>query len=122
MKRLAVAVAVAYVANALLIAAAEKVLILAASADQYLGADVLTQCAIQIFCGYVCGRICNRSLAPAALIALGLLVGSVSLVATWHTEPHWYALALLAIYSPSVWLGYRLSLRRYRGKSPARLS
>jgi hypothetical protein len=31
-----------------------------------------------------------------SLIGLGIVVGTISVVTLWRTEPHWYALALLA--------------------------
>ncbi len=41
----------------------------------------------------------------AGLLGLGVTVGTVSLIAFWKTEPHWYGIALLAVYPPCVWIG-----------------
>jgi peptidoglycan/LPS O-acetylase OafA/YrhL len=112
MKRIALAVFIGYVANALLIAAAEQVLVRAFSDTKYFIADLVTQCLIQVACGYLCARISNTTMALIGLIAVGLLVGAGSLAASWHLEPHWYAVTLLVVYSPCIWLGYGLALRR----------
>jgi hypothetical protein len=110
MKRIVVAVVVAYLANALLIAATEQVLVHVFSGTKYLIVDVVTQSLIQVGCGYLCARISNSTTALVALILLGLVVGVLSGIATWHADPHWYAIALLAAYAPCVWIGFHLGI------------
>ena len=109
-RRVMVAVAAGYVTNAVLIAGAEHMLSKLVSAGGYFAADALTQCVIQIGCGYLCSRIANsqRLTATMALIAVGIVIGSLSVVASWRSEPHWYAITLLCIYAPCVWVGDRL--------------
>lgn len=101
------AVFVAYLANALLVAGTEQLLGRLFSGMNYFVADVLTQCVIQLGCGYLCARISNTGAAISGLIAIGLLVGAISLLSSWRSEPHWYAVVLLAVYAPCVCLGYR---------------
>lgn len=105
-RRILSAVFVAYLTNALLIVGMEQLLGRLFFQTRYFVADVLTQSAIQVGCGYLCARISNTRAAIAGLIAIGLLVGAISLLASWRGEPHWYAIALLSVYAPCVWLGY----------------
>jgi hypothetical protein len=44
-----------------------------------------------------------------SLIGLGIVVGTISVVTL--TEPHWYAIALLAAYPPCVLIGWTLRSR-----------
>jgi|HubBroStandDraft_4_1064222.scaffolds.fasta_scaffold22739_4 hypothetical protein len=46
-----------------------------------------------------------------SLIGLGIVVGTISVVTLWRTEPHWYAIALLAAYPPCVLIGWTLRSR-----------
>lgn len=119
--RIIVAVLVAYAVNGLLIAGTEQLLLLAFSGGRYLLADVATQCLIQLAAGYLCSRIAQSKRQPAiiGLVALGLLVGAVSVAASWRAEPHWYGLALLMVYAPCVWIGYRLDSYRLRRSAAA---
>jgi hypothetical protein len=82
------------------------------SKPQYFVDDLLTQSAIQVGCGYLCARISNTRATIAGFMAIGLLVGTISLLAPWRDEPHWYASALLALYAPCIWLGYRAAQNR----------
>ena len=114
-RRILSAMFVAYLINALLVAGTEQLLGRLFFHTRYFVADVLTQSAIQVGCGYLCARISNTRAAIAGLIAIGLLVGAISLLASWRNEPHWYAIALLAVYAPCVWLGYHLARHRQLG-------
>jgi len=104
-RRILSAVFVAYLTNALLVAAMDQLLGRLFSQTRYFVADVLAQSAIQVVCGYICARISNTRAAIAGLIVVGLLVGAISVLVSWRGEPHWYAIALLAVYAPCVWLG-----------------
>jgi hypothetical protein len=108
-RRVLSAVFVAYLTNALLVAGMEQLLGRLVFQARYLVADVLTQSAIQVACGYLCARISNTRAAISGLIAIGLVVGAISLLASWRGEPHWYAISLITVYSPCVWLGYRIA-------------
>jgi hypothetical protein len=55
-----------------------------------------------------------RGIAATTLMALGLMIGTTSLVTSWNTEPRWYGIALLAVYAPGVWIGYALPLWRIK--------
>lgn len=116
-RRVIVAVVVAYLTNAILTAGTEHLLSKFLPPGGYLAADVVTQCVIQIGCGYLCSRIANsqRLTATVALIIVGLLIGSVSVITSWRSESHWYAITLLGVYAPCVWAGYRWE-RRTRNK------
>jgi hypothetical protein len=109
-RRVIVAVVAGYVANVLLITGAEQMLSRFVTPARYLVADVVTQCIIQIGCGYLCSRIAKaeRLTATVILILVGLLIGSVSVGTSWRSEPHWYLIALLCVYAPCVWIGHRL--------------
>jgi hypothetical protein len=108
------AVILAYVANALLIVLTEQLLARAFSDAKYFVADVVAQSVIQVGCGYLCSLISNARSGPAivGLIAIGLLVGGFSLAASWHADPHWYGIALILVYGPCVWIGYRIESGR----------
>lgn len=95
-RRILSAVFVAYLTNALLVAGTEQLLGRLFFQTRYFVADVLTQSAIQVGCGYLCARISNTRSAIAGLIAIGLLVGTTSLLTSWRDEPHWYVIALLS--------------------------
>jgi peptidoglycan/LPS O-acetylase OafA/YrhL len=76
----------------------------------YFALDLMSQCLYTVIGGYLCYLIAQASQRAAivGLMGLGLLVGAVSLVGSWKTEPHWYGIALLVIYSPCVWIGWKL--------------
>jgi len=112
-RRVIVAVVAGYGTNALLIAGTEQMLSRLVTPATYRVVDVVTQCIIQVGCGYLCSRIAKaqRLSAIVVLILVGLLIGSVSVVVSRKSEPHWYAITLLCVYAPSVWAGYRLDKR-----------
>ncbi len=110
------AILVSYAANALLVGISEMFLsrVFATTANSptrsYYIVDLISQCVYGGIIGYIC-RIIARGpsrLAIGGLIALGLVIGSISVQASWNAEPHWYAVTLLAIYAPCVWLGWAL--------------
>lgn len=117
--RIASSVIAAYVVNAILVFATNQMLSpMAADAKrhfQFLVIDVVSQCLYTIVAGYLCTAIAGqlRRFAIASLIALGLTVGTFSLVTSWNREPHWYGISLLLVYAPCVWVGCWLrSLRK----------
>ena len=63
--RVIFAVVAGYVTNAVLIAGTEKMLSRLVTPASYFGADVVTQCIIQLASGYLCSRIANASMRPA---------------------------------------------------------
>ncbi len=79
----------------------------------YFVTDLISQCVYTIVGGFLCCAVAGpaQRAALAGLMGLGVLVGTVSLVASWKTEPHWYGVALLAVYPPCVWIGWMLWLR-----------
>ena len=113
-RRVIVAVIAGYVTNAVVITATEQMLSKLVPARGYFAADVFTQCVIQIGCGYLCSWIADprQLIATVVLIIVGLVIGSVSVLATWRSEPHWYAVVLLCVYAPCVWVGHLLERRR----------
>src|ERR1700737_3888386 len=65
--------------------------------------------------GFVFSRIAPppvRRNATLSLILLGELVGLVSTVFLWKIVPHWFSFALLLLYPPAVWLGFKLQSRQ----------
>lgn len=71
--------------------------------------DLIIQCLFTIVAGYLCCLIARgQRIAIAALIGIGLLVGAVSLVMSWKSEPHWYAIGLYISYAPCLWVGWAL--------------
>lgn len=79
----------------------------------YFWIDLVTQCLYTIIGGYICCLMArSRKAAMAGLIGTGIVVGAFSLSTSWKTEPHWYGIALLAVYPFCVWIGW--TLRRMR--------
>jgi hypothetical protein len=76
----------------------------------YFVADLICQCVYLVGAGYLCCVLARPSdwSAIAVLMALGLLVGSLSLITFWNREPHWYGIALITTYVPCVWIGRAL--------------
>jgi lysylphosphatidylglycerol synthetase-like protein (DUF2156 family) len=60
--------------------------------------------------GYLCAAIARASIhkATLGLMIFGEIMGVVAIVLSWHTEPHWYAFALLVLFPLAVWIGSRL--------------
>ena len=114
--RTILAVIAGYLTNAVLIVVTEQFLSsLAPRSDAtpplcYFVIDLIRQCLIQVAAGYLCCVIARPSqrIALTGLIGLGLLVGTIFLVASWKSEPHWYGLGLLFVYAPCVWIGWAL--------------
>ena len=109
--RTAVAMVLGYALNVLLVTVSERLLTKAVAGTTYFVADIITQCFIEIAAGYLCSRIARpaaRKAATLGLVILGLIVGAIFLTLSWGQEPHWYGITLLAVWSPCVWLGYRL--------------
>jgi hypothetical protein len=117
--RVVTAVVAAYLANAALVVASEELLSRAfpgvgsAPPLGYFVADLVSQCAYTIVAGYLCCAIAgpSRRAAMAGLIVLAALVGALSLALSWRAEPHWYGIALFAVFPPCVWIGWTLRAR-----------
>jgi hypothetical protein len=117
--RIVLAILLGYVANAILVAATEYLFTrLVPGADAapplyYFIIDLITQCLYTVIGGYLCCLIArpSRRAAMVGLMALGVWVGTASLVSSWRTELHWYGIALLVVYPPCVWIGWTLKAR-----------
>ena len=108
--RVLFAVLAGYLADAALVAVTEQIL---RSSRYYLVVDLVTQCLYTVAGGYLCCRLAkSQRAALAGLIALGMVVGTVSLVTSWAAEPHGYGTALLAVYAPCVWIGWTFGQRQ----------
>jgi hypothetical protein len=112
-RRVLLAAIVTYLAFGLMVVATERVLSSVAPSGRagelfYFVADLISQCLYLVGAGRLCRVIARSShWSPIAiLIALGLFVGSISLVTSWNSEPHWYGIALLTTYAPCVWIGW----------------
>lgn len=75
--------------------------------------DLIFQCCFTVAGAYLCCVIArsSRRVAMFSLMCLGLLIGGLSLPSSWSHEPHWYRIALLAVWVPCVWLGWMLRSR-----------
>src|SRR5262249_24116682 len=88
---------------------------------EYYIIDLIAQCCFTVIGGYVCCAIARppRRMAMVSLMLLGLLIGGLSLPSSWSREPHWYRIALLAVWAPCVWIGWRL--RAHQAVTPQML-
>lgn len=102
-----------YAANAAMIAVTEAIYTRYIDARAYFVVDLITQVVATIIGGAVCCLIARRKkrIAVTGLTVLGLLIGTASLITSWNDEPHWYAIALLSVYAPCVWIGFALMNR-----------
>ena len=83
----------------------------------YFLISVVTDALYSIIGGFLCARIAHppfRRNAMFSLILLGELVGVVSTIFLWKIVPHWWSFALLLLYPPAVWLGFKLQSRQAR--------
>lgn len=109
-----VAVVASYLGFGLTVVVTDALLSLAtaggsAGNPSYFVFDLTSQCLFLIAAGYVCAVIARSDrLAIALLTVLGLSVGTISLVRSWGSEPHWYGIALLLTYAPCLWVGWAL--------------
>lgn len=80
---------------------------------RYYILDLSFQCCFTVVGGYLCCVIAGPThrIAMFILMALGLLIGGLSLPPSWNREPHWYRIALLAVWVPCVWVGWSLRVR-----------
>lgn len=111
--RTVLAVLGAYALNAALVLLVEASLARASHSKSYFATDLTLQCLIELAAGFLCCLVARRGreqLVVAWLIGLGLIVGTFSLILSWNSEPHWYAVALLCVWAPCVWAGYRIGL------------
>src|SRR5579863_779565 len=115
--RIIFAVIAGYAANAVLVGVTEELFSKFMVNTDYLMADLITQCLYTMVGGYLCSVIAKGSklISAAGLMALGLLVGTISLVTSWKAEPHWYGIGLLSVYAPCVWIGYMFERRMKTG-------
>jgi hypothetical protein len=118
--RIVLAVVAGYLADAVLVTATEGLFswllpsVNSTPPLHYFIFDLISQCVYTVAGGYLCCAIAGptQRFALGGLMGLGMLVGSIFLVASWRAEPHWYGIALLGVYPPCVWLGWRLRARR----------
>lgn len=118
--RTIIAVISGYATNGILVMATEQLLSARTRATEqmsptyYFVIDLVSQCLYTVGAGYLCCLIARplQRIALVGLIALGLLVGSVSLVTSWKAEPQWYGIGLLAVYAPCAWFGWMWRVRQ----------
>ncbi len=112
--RIVLGVIAGYLTNAALVGVTEASYGRWMDARKYFIVDLVTQVVATIIGGYLCCLIaqCGKRMAATGVMILGLLIGAASLFTSWKAEPHWYGVALLAVYSPCVWTGYALLLWR----------
>jgi hypothetical protein len=87
----------------------------------YFGISLLTDTIYTLAGGYLCALIAREHFrnATLGLMIFGELVGIASQIAFWNNVPHWYAIALLILFPPAVWIGSRLRSRGQRVVSAA---
>lgn len=114
--RVVLAVVAGWLTNAILVGFTEvllwKTMRGAGSAlpRSYYIIDLIFQCCFTVVAAYLCSLIAgpSRRSAMFGLMLLGLLIGGLFLPSSWSREPHWYRIALLAVWVPCVWLGWTL--------------
>lgn len=76
----------------------------------YFAISLLTDSLYSVAGGYLCAAIARDRARHAILwlIVVGELIGLAAQISVWDSAPHWFALGLLALYPPAVWLGSRL--------------
>jgi hypothetical protein len=76
----------------------------------YFYVSLLTDTFYTAIGGYLCAMLAReqRHRATLALIVFGEVMGIVSQVVLWNTVPHWFAIALLVLYPPAVWVGSKM--------------
>ena len=112
--RTVLAVLGGYSANAVFVGVTEQLLSKLGSKSAYFWADLASQCVYGVISACLCCLIAGQGVRLAASIVLnglGLMVGAISVIASWKVAPHWYSLSLLSIWTPCVWVGY-LSVRQ----------
>lgn len=121
--RVAVAVALGYIANTLLVIAAELLLRLLAPGigkpSHYFTVDLIIQSFCTIGAGYLACVVAGSAewRAMGGLMILGVLIGSAFLVTSWKAEPHGYVIGLLLVFPPCVWAGWMIRAKMIR-RSP----
>ena len=118
--RVILAIVAGWVANAFLVGVTEVLLWSTMRGaggklpGKYYIIDLVCQCCFTVLGGYLCCRIAgsSRRAAMYGLMLLGLLIGGLFLPSSWTREPHWYRIALLAVWVPCVWIGWRLRSER----------
>jgi hypothetical protein len=129
MVRIAAAVLAGYVAIGILVVLTDQIFALAVPGFRAMSPPPLYYFEILTFTntfytiagGYLCAVIARAAVrnATLALMIFGEIMGAVAVVLAWHTEPHWYAFALLVLYPPAIWCGSRL---RSKGTEPVMVS
>ena len=125
MGRAVFAVVTGWLTNALLVGATEILLWSMMRGPHgklphsYYVIDLIFQCCFTVVGAYLCCVIASpsRRAAMFGLMCLGLLIGALSLPSSWSREPHWYRIALLAVWVPCVWIGWTLRSQRAVEKS-----
>ena len=118
--RIILAVVAGWTANAVLVGLTEVLLWTSMRGPRgthpgkYYIIDVICQCCYTVVGGYLCCVIAgpSRRNAMFGMIFLGLLIGGLSLPSSWPREPHWYRITLLAVWTPCVWIGWKLRSSR----------
>ena len=126
MGRIVVAAIVGYVAIGLLVVTTDKVLAatipgfatLEVPPLLYFVVSLTTDTLYSVVGGYLCCVIARDRCRTATLVLIigGEIAGIASQVALWRTVPHWFAIVLLLLYPPAVWIGS--FLRSRTAKSP----
>ena len=123
--RVVLAVIAAWLANAILVGVTEVLLWTIWRVPghklpgRYYIIDLICQCCFTVVGAYLCCVIArpSRRAAMYGMMFLGLLIGGLSLPSSWSREPHWYRIALLAVWVPCVWIGWTLRSQRVAEKS-----
>jgi hypothetical protein len=85
-----------------------------------LAVTLLTDTVYTVIGGFVCAAIARtQTRGPMlGLIVFGEVMGIASAIAGWSTQPHWFAISLLIVYPPAVWIGYSMKPSLKAGELP----
>jgi hypothetical protein len=87
---------------------------MAAPPSYYFKVTLATDGFYTMLGGFLCGTIAQQAAKKATLFLMigGEIIGLASTVALWRTQPHWFALGLLILFPPAVWIGSWMGARR----------
>ncbi|MGO9242806.1 MAG: hypothetical protein ACLQBJ_18540 [Bryobacteraceae bacterium] len=69
--------------------------------------------AVSILCAWVCAKTAPNKVLTHVIwfFAIGEIMGLGATYANWGKVPHWYSVAWLVLWIPSVWIGWKLARR-----------
>jgi hypothetical protein len=73
-----------------------------------------TDAFYSILGGFLCATIARAAAKKSTLYLMigGELIGLAATIPLWKSQPHWFAIGLLILYPPAVWVGSWFGSRR----------